>query len=677
MLAACSLAQDRLPQMAGYDRYQKMLQLAPGSVTGGAARIAWLPDGHSFAFERNGRPVKYDLRTRSVDPGAPTVLSEISDQQYAFGPERGRQFDIVRSPDGKATARSVDRNVVVSLPTGEVRVTDDGSAASRIKYGTASWVYGEELSQVDAMWWSPDSRKLAFYRFDENKVRDYFVLTHQLDLADSVAAEAFPLPGQPNPVAGIRVLDVGSKKVTTIDTRSDDPEMGEYVYNVHWSPDGHELLFFRMNRLQNKQDLMAADPASGTTRVVFHQERSNGWIEPRTTGEWPSAKPDLWFIGKSSRFLFISDQSGFRNLDLYDLGSGFVRHVTNHPFDVRTILKIDPESGLVWYLAQGDHNPYLVQLHRIRVDGTGNVMLTDPKFSHRVSVAPSGEGFVDVEQTLATPPVTVVRDADGKLLDKIAESDATKFVDLGLQKAERFICKAADGQTDIYGYLMKPSDFSASKKYPLLVNVYAGPNMGTDEETFLTPDPLTELGFLEVWIDGRGCTARGVAFKQAVYKNFGGPEIDDQAAAVRYLANKRPYVDAVHVGIYGTSYGGYAALMALARFPDVFRAASASSPVTDWRAYDSTYTERYIGMPGEAYDRASVLNKVDGWKGRVQLWFGTADDNVHPSHVLMLVRQLDNVKRGYDLAVGPDGGHGGVAESRMMEFFIDALGQAK
>jgi dipeptidyl-peptidase-4 len=211
------------------------------------------------------------------------------------------------------------------------------------------------------------------------------------------------------------------------------------------------------------------------------------------------------------------------------------------------------------------------------------------------------------------------------------------------------------------------------------LSVYGGPDFGSDEEAFSIPDPITELGFLVAWVDARGSTARGVAFKQAMYHRFGGPEIDDMAAAVRSLA-QRPYVDGNRVGIYGISYGGYAALMALERYPEVFKAGSASSPVTDWHGYDSIYTERYMGLPSvqaEAYDRAAVLGKVAQIKARLQIYYGTADDNVHPSHSLMLIRELDQIGKGYDLAVGPDRGHDGVNEARMMEFFIGALGQPK
>jgi dipeptidyl-peptidase-4 len=222
---------------------------------------------------------------------------------------------------------------------------------------------------------------------------------------------------------------------------------------------------------------------------------------------------------------------------------------------------------------------------------------------------------------------------------------------------------------------MKPSTFDPTKKYPLLMSMYGGPNFGSDEEAFSVSDPITELGFLVVWVDGRGSAARGVAFRQAVYRSLGGPEVDDMAATARQLAG-RSYVDVANIGAYGTSYGGYAALLCLLRYPELFKAASCSSPVTDWLAYDTIYTERYMGRPDEnkdGYERASALNKIGKLRGKLQLFFGSADDNVHPSHTLRLISLLDSAQKGYDLAIGPDQEHTSVSEARMMEFFIRAL----
>ncbi len=685
LISCLAYAQDRLPSMPGYDLYLKMSQESYRAVKDGSVLMKWDEGGDSFTYSSQGKFFKFDFTSRQSSPANPSAVEPISDAGLRFGPERGRQFDNVSSPDGHYKAISRNRNVTITSPLGKLQVTTDGSIASRIKYGTASWVYGEELGQIDSMWWSPNSQKLAYYRFDEKEVKDYYLSVNQLRFQDSVNVEAFPKPGQPNPTADLFVYDVEGKRSVHIDSNFDSghaKDIGHYVYNVSWSPNGRALLFFRMNRLQNQQELIAANPDTGECRVVFHREMANGWLEARTTGQFPSSNPDLWWTKpgpNATQFFYINDESGYRNLDLYDLSSGLVRHVTHHQFDVRSIWLIDAASSTVWYTTQGEDNPYLVQLHRCRFNGTDDEDLTDPAFSHRVSVSPTGSGFVDVEQTLVSPPVTRVCDTEGKVLATLARSDLSGFESLGLKKVERFVCKAADGETDIYGYLMKPSTFDPKKKYPLLISVYGGPDFGSDAELFGLPDPITELGFVVAWIDGRGSGFRGTAFKHAVYHDLGGAEIDDQAAGARFLSQK-PFVDPNRIGIYGISYGGYASLMALLRYPDVFKAAACSSPVTDWRNYDTIYTERYMGQPEdqiEAYDRGSAIPLAKNLKGHLLLFFGTSDNNVHPSHTYMFIHALDEAGKGYELGLGPDQEHSGINEARMMEFFIAHLGHAK
>lgn len=260
----------------------------------------------------------------------------------------------------------------------------------------------------------------------------------------------------------------------------------------------------------------------------------------------------------------------------------------------------------------------------------------------------------------------------------LAEGDLAAIRQAGFAPPEEFTYKAADGKTDLYGLLYKPSDFDPNKKYPLLVDVYAGPDTPQAEmvtENFRLGRGLTEMGFLVASFDGRGTTGRGAAFRDAVYGRLGQAEIDDQAAGVKFL-RQRPYVDGAHVGIYGTSYGGYASLMCLLRYPDVFAAASASSAVTDWRNYDSIYTERFMGLPAQnqkGYEAASAMSYVKNLKGKLLLYYGTADNNVHPANTLQLISALGEAGKSYDLQVGPDAGHTAVNQNRMLEFFLDAL----
>ena len=269
-------------------------------------------------------------------------------------------------------------------------------------------------------------------------------------------------------------------------------------------------------------------------------------------------------------------------------------------------------------------------------------------------------------------------DANGKVVAELAKSDLSKADSIGMKRVEHFTFTAADGSTKLYGAIGFPSNFDPSRKYPVLVSVYGGPASGSNipTETFAIPSRLTEYGFLVVNIETRSAPGRGKRALDAIYLKLGTTEIDDLAAGVRALVATHSYVDKDHVGIFGTSYGGYASVMALLRYPDVFAAASASSPVTDWRNYDTIYTERYMWIPQEnnaGYDGGSAMTYAPSLKGRLLLYYGTADNNVHPSNMMQLIQSLQRAGKSFEVQVGPDQGHSAVNNDRMMEFFIQSL----
>ena len=292
-----------------------------------------------------------------------------------------------------------------------------------------------------------------------------------------------------------------------------------------------------------------------------------------------------------------------------------------------------------------------------------------------VNMAPDGRHFIDVAQTHDTPPFTRLLDADGNTLDELATSDLGKFKRLGMKPVELLTFKAGDGETDLYGLLHFPSNFKPSKKYPLLVSVYAGPGTVGARETFTMPSALAEFGFLVATFDSRSASGRGKRFMDAIYLKLGQTEVDDQAAGVKALRERR-YVDRNRVGMYGTSYGGTVSATSLLRYPDVYYAACANSAVTDYRNYDSIYAERYMWLPQEnkaGYDAASVMSYATNLTGRLMLFYGTADNNVHPANTLQLIQALQKAGKSFEVQVGPDLGHTAVNRDRMMEFFIENL----
>ncbi|RYD39630.1 MAG: S9 family peptidase [Verrucomicrobiaceae bacterium] len=303
--------------------------------------------------------------------------------------------------------------------------------------------------------------------------------------------------------------------------------------------------------------------------------------------------------------------------------------------------------------------------------------MTDPNSGHDVTLSPDGKSFVDIAQSSSVAPETRVVDLKGKPLASLSKTDRSKFDELGLRPTEVFTYLAADGRTTLYGTIQFPSDFDPSRKYPILLDVYGGPESGGINANFATPSRNTELGFLCVNLAGRGTNGRGKAFRDAVYGKLGVVEMDDQAAGIRALG-ERPYVDPKRVGVYGTSYGGYSTCMLMVRHPDVFAVGCASSSVTDFRNYDSIYTERYFGLPWKdeneaGYDAGSAVKLASNLKGHLMLYFGSSDDNVHPSNTYQLAAAIEAAGKRYDLQVGTDRGHTGMNNTRMLEYFMKYL----
>src|SRR6185503_20275152 len=508
--------------------------------------------------------------------------------------------------------------------TGEKQVTTDGSEKNRIKNGSGSWVYGEELGQTTAIWWSPDSRLVGFYRFDESPVKDFYLQMTQTSIQSSLDVEAYPKAGAPNPIAEVFVYDVVAGTKTKMDVRDGKPftdippdgskftndVVGHYAYNVRWTDNGRELLLNRTNRRQNIMELVACQPEGGKCRVVVREE----WLP-----SWTNNRPQQVYLADKNRFIWQSERSGFANYELRDLSGRLINPITAHKtFEVGQIVKVDEAAGLLFYMARSGDNFMKMQLHRVGLDGRGDVRLTDPKFNHSIGTCTTGGGggraggaggpgggagacgispdnkyFVDVYQTHDEAPATQIVDTTGKVVAQVAKSDMTKFEKLGLKKAEMFTYLAADGKTTLYGTISFPSNFDPTKKYPALASVYGGPGSAVTSENFIGPNATAEYGFLMLQVSSRSAPGRGKAILDQSYQQLGITEMADMAEGVKALWN-RPYFDKARVGIFGTSYGGYSSALSLLKYPDVWAAASASSAVTAWYHYDSTYTERYM-----------------------------------------------------------------------------------
>ena len=661
--------QDKLKSMPGYDQYIEVSPKIRSSIKSGSLNVTWSEDGKTFEYAREGKLYRYDIKKKNATSIGDAPKRE---RRRRSGPTRGRQYASSISPDGKLKAYTQDRNMYVSDPEGNnvIAITEDGNDETQLKYGIATWVYGEELSQTTAMWWSPDSKKIAFYRFEEKGAQMYYVVYNQTQIQDSLETEAYPKVGAQNLPVDLMIYDLETKKTTLVDARDgrpfSDDYVGTYLYGMSWTPDGSELLYHRTNRKQDIMDYAAADPATGKSRVVVHEE----WLASFTRNS-----PEIEILEDGKRFIWASERTGFNNYYLYNFDGTLITELTKHPFEVSRIIKIAESEGVLYYTARSGDNHMKMQLHRVNLDGTKDVRLTDPAFNHSVSISPDGKYFVDVSQTHNIAPFSNLLDRKGNVVAELAKSDISEFEKLGLKNVEVFTFTSVDGETELHGMLHFPSNFDPNKQYPLLLANYGGPATNAFRESFAYPNSLTEYGFLVVTVDGRNAGGRGKEFLNELYGNLGIVEMDDFAAGIRSLYD-RPYIDSTRVGVYGTSYGGTTAAASILRFPKVYQAAVANSAVTDWRNYDNIYTERYMNTlenNPEGYEASNLMNYAENLEGELMIYFGTNDNNVHPSNSLQLIQALQKAGKSFEVQVGPDKGHTSMNRDRMMEFFITHL----
>jgi len=663
-------AQDKLKKMPGYDNYKEMAPKLRSAVKSGQISAKWNEDSNSFTYSKDGKEYNFNVKSKKT-----TEIGDAPARQNWYnrgGPARGRQHESSISPNEELKAFTKDRNMYVSNTDGSnvQAITSDGNDKNQIKYGIATWVYGEELRQTTAMWWSPNSKKVAFYKFDEKNAKKYYVLYNQTKLQDSVEIEAYPKVGAKNLPVDLVIYDVETKKMVKVDARNGklyhDGDLGTYLYGIEWAPDGKELLYHSTNRKQDIMEYKAANPETGKSRVVVREE----W-----TASFTKNSPEMKVLEDGKRFIWASERNGFNNYYLYDFSGKLLNAITAHNFEVSRIVKVDEKYGYLYYLARSGDNHMKMQLHKVKLNGTKDVRLTDPAFNHSVTISPNNKYILDVSQTYNIPPFTSLLNSKGKVIAEISKSDMTVYNELGLKKAEAFTFTSADGETELHGMLHFPSNFDASKKYPLILSIYGGPATNGYRETFARPNAIAEYGFIIVNLDGRNVGGRGKHLLDKLYGNLGIVEMDDFAEGIKSLHN-RPYVNKDKVGVFGTSYGGTTAGASILRFPDVYHAAVANSAVTDWRNYDNIYTERFMNLlenNKEGYDNSSLMNYADNLKGDLMIFFGTNDNNVHPANSLQLIQALQKAGKSFEVQIGPDKGHTRMNMDRMMEFFIESL----
>ena len=620
-------------------------------------RFQYLDEGKKIQFQAFNKVFIYDLASSKL------VFYE---PERAITGVRGRAYGDILSPDLKYRAFTRNYNLYIKDMDGnETALTTDGTEDLRNAF--PDWVYPEELGQYEAFWWSPDSKKIAFMQFDEKPVTKYPIV-HDVQPIPRFELQGYPKPGGNNPIVRLFMVDIAAKKLVRLETGDD---LDVYLYRGKWTNDGREFTYHRLNRFQNKVEIFAVDPAAGKTRLLL-TDTDPCYIDEQT---------DLIFLKDNLRFLWTSERSGWREIYLYDLTGKLLKQLTNAKLPVRSIQAVDEARGWV-YFGGLEANGTESHFYKVKLDGTGFARMTKEPGSHNVSLSPSFDYYTDAFSSFDQPMKSTLYQVDGKEVKVLANSvPAKEFLDLKLIKPERFTFKSADGKYDLDGLLYFPAHFDPKDKYPLLLSVYGGPGAKGVNNSYKMTDgsqALAQLGFLVAVCDYRGVSGRGKAFQNLHYMKLGQVELEDHVAFVKALG-QRPYVDTTRVGVTGHSYGGYFACIALLKEPDVFHVGVAGAPVTDWRNYDSIYTERYMRRPQdnpEGYEKGSCLTYAKNLKGKLFIHHGAVDDNVHPGNTVQLVQALLKENKKFDLMIYPEQQHGisfaRYPESRV-EYFIEHL----
>ncbi|HYK82636.1 MAG TPA: S9 family peptidase [Gemmatimonadales bacterium] len=561
----------------------------------------------------------------------------------------GYQMFAKFSPDGRRVAFVRDNNIYLSdLASGaEMALTSDGS--ENVINGTSDWVYEEELDVRDAFRWSPDGQRIAFWRLDQSAIRPFYLLNTD-SLYSELVPVRYPKAGTPNSEVRIGVVEVGTGRTTWVDLGADKDI---YVAALGFVGSPEELWLTRLNRRQNRLDVVLADVRTGASRVVM-TDRDSAWVE---------AHEPQWIDG-GRQFLFQSERDGYAQVYLFNRDGSLVRRVTPGGWDVLALYGTD-EQARVLYFSGAIDGPLGRPLLRIGLDGTGLTRISTQPGTHDIEFDPTFQRYVDTYSRAGVAPVETLRRADGTLLRTIADNGvlARKVAALGLRVPE-FLKVPTPAGVELNAWLIKPKDFAPGRRYPLLMFVYGGP--GSQRVTdawggaqYLWHQMLAQEGYLVASVDNRGTGARGAQFKKLTYLHLGRYESADQVSAARWFAG-RPYVNPHRIGIWGWSYGGYLTSRAMFVGGGVFKAALAVAPVTDWRFYDTIYTERYMRTPAEnaaGYDESAALGFADSLNGSFLLVHGTGDDNVHFQNSLRLVERLEAANKQFDMRIYPNKTH--------------------
>lgn len=578
----------------------------------------------------------YDVKTRKIQ-----ALSKNGAQQLA-------EF----SPDGVNISFFRNNNLFIkNIVSGdEVQITFDGKF-NEIINGAPDWVYEEEFGLLKAYEWSPDGKTIAFLKFNETDVKTYS-LTFYNDLYPSIYQYKYPKAGEANSIVSVHFYNLSTKKTITADIGK---ETDQYIPRIKWTADPTALAIVRMNRLQNKVDVLLGNSASGTSSLLFSE--TNKWFISEVNDTYVN------FLEDKKHFVVASERDGYNHLYLYDMSGKLKKQLTSGNYDVLNFIGYTAHNNTMYY-ASTEPSPLQKAVYSVKLDGSAKQLLTPSKGTNKAEFNSTFSYFINSYSNANTPPVYTLCNNKGKIIRTLEKNESllNKVKEYNFVKKEFFEFKNPDGIT-LMGFMVKPVNFDSAKKYPLFMFVYGGPESQevTDEWDSSLPwyQILSKNGYVVVCVDNRGTDNRGEAFKKSTYMQLGKLETQDQISAAKYLSTL-PFIDSSRIGMFGWSYGGYMTSLCMTKGNGLFKVGVAVAPVTNWRFYDNIYTERFMRTPQEnpkGYDDNAPLNFASGLKGKFLLIHGSGDDNVHLQNTMEFSERLIQANKQFDLMIYPDKNH--------------------
>ncbi|HCF03988.1 MAG TPA: S9 family peptidase [Flavobacterium sp.] len=557
------------------------------------------------------------------------------------------------SPDGKKIAFARDNNLYVfDIASKQITaITSDGKKNSVIN-GITDWVYEEEFAFVRAFDWSKDSKKVAYIRFDESQVPEFSMSMFKKDLYPTVETFKYPKAGEKNSEVSLHIYDIASKGTQNVNLSQ---YTDFYIARMKWTNEANVLSAQVLNRHQDNLDLLFIDGNSGATKVALN-EKDKAYID---------VTDNLTFLIDNS-FIWTSEKDGFNHIYLYDKTGKLKNQVTKGNWEVTNYYGFDEKNNTVFYqsVENGSINR---DVYSINLNGKNKVRLSKSTGTNAATFSPNFQYFITTFSSATQPTTYTLNEAKKGAQVQVIENNealATKLKGYDLPAKEFFVLKTAKGN-ELNAWILKPKDFDPNKKYPVFMYQYSGPGSqqvnndwnGSDDYWF---QMLAQQGYIVACVDGRGTGFKGAAFKKVTQKELGKYEVEDQIDAAKVIGNY-PYVDKNRIGIWGWSYGGFMASNCILKGADVFKMAIAVAPVTNWRFYDSIYTERYMQTPQEnatGYDENSPINHVNKLKGKYLLIHGSGDDNVHVQNSMQMIEALIQANKQFDSEIYPDKNHG-------------------